>query len=93
MSELNKVIENMPHEVYLNLKQAVELGKWPDGSLLTEAQKESSMQAIILYQATRLQQTDHLMVGKDGQLNHKSKAQLKEQFSPDSIANFQEKDL
>ncbi|GLP97938.1 YeaC family protein [Paraferrimonas sedimenticola] len=93
MSDMNQVIDQMPHEVYESLKLAVELGKWADGTPLTETQKEQSMQAVILYQARRLKQTDHLTVGSDGELNHKSKAELKKQFNPDVIAQFNNKNM
>lgn len=32
---------------------AVETGKWPDGSKLTDQQKETCMQAIMLYKAKK----------------------------------------
>jgi uncharacterized protein YeaC (DUF1315 family) len=39
--------------VYLQFKQAIELGKWPDGRVLSVAQKEICLQAIMLYEAKR----------------------------------------
>ncbi|TDO96836.1 YeaC family protein [Marinomonas balearica] len=43
------MIDNMSPEVYGSLKQAVELGKWPNGIKLTDEQKELCLQAIITY--------------------------------------------
>jgi len=36
-------------EQYEVLKRSVELGKWPDGRLLTTEEKESSLQVLIAY--------------------------------------------
>ena len=38
-------------EIYDRFKLAVELGKWPDGRLLSKDQKEICLQAIMLYEA------------------------------------------
>jgi uncharacterized protein YeaC (DUF1315 family) len=34
---------------YESLKRAIEIGKWPDGRVLGEGQKELCMQAVIAY--------------------------------------------
>ncbi|RBO82825.1 YeaC family protein [Marinomonas aquiplantarum] len=47
-----EMIDNMSPEVYASLKQAVELGKWPNGVRLTEEQKELCLQAVITYDYT-----------------------------------------
>lgn len=41
-------------DVYQNLKRAVELGKWPDGRVLTREQRETCMQAVIAYEHAHL---------------------------------------
>ncbi len=46
---LEKLIESMTYNVYTRLRQAVELGKWPDGNVLSEEQLEQSLQLVILY--------------------------------------------
>ncbi|MCC4274739.1 YeaC family protein [Marinomonas communis] len=46
------MIDNMSPEVYGRLKQAVELGKWPNGVKLTPEQTELCMQAVITYDYT-----------------------------------------
>lgn len=43
------MIDNMSPEVYGRLKQAIELGKWPNGAKLTSEQVEICMQAVITY--------------------------------------------
>ncbi|EDQ02190.1 YeaC family protein [Shewanella benthica] len=93
MTDINKMIDEMPHVVYERLVSGVELGKWQDGTALSPAQRDSTLQLVMLYQARRLNQTDHLTVSSAGQLNELSKSQLKKQFKGESIAEFKEKDL
>ncbi|MFT5716868.1 MAG: hypothetical protein ACJAWS_000014 [Oleiphilaceae bacterium] len=45
------VAEAISPDVYKQFKQAIELGKWPDGRVLSVAQKEICLQAIMLYEA------------------------------------------
>ncbi|MFP9131424.1 YeaC family protein [Shewanella algae] len=93
MTDINKVIEEMPVEVYERLRSAAEIGKWEDGTVLTEEQRENTLQLVMLYQARRLDQTEHFTIGVGGQINELSKAQLKKQFRGESIAEFKESDL
>jgi len=44
-----QAIESMSPEVYRRLLRAVELGRWPDGSSLSPAQRESALQAVIAW--------------------------------------------
>ncbi|QSP93396.1 DUF1315 family protein [Marinobacter salinisoli] len=46
----DELIERLDPMVYRNLRQSVELGKWPDGRPLTREQREISLQAIIHYE-------------------------------------------
>lgn len=46
-----ELIERLDPTVYRNLKQSLELGKWPDGRKLTREQREICMEAIIHYEA------------------------------------------
>lgn len=93
MNDINKVIDEMPEEVYLRLLSATELGKWDDGTVLSEAQRESSLQVVMLYQAKKLKQTEHFTIGAGGQINELSKTELKKQFRGEAIAEFKEADL
>ncbi len=43
--------QQLTPEIYERFKQALELGKWPDGRELTKEQKEICMQAVMLYEA------------------------------------------
>ncbi len=80
MSSIQHAIKNMPEEVYQKLRTAVELGKWPDGSVLTPEQKESSMQAVLLWQSMHNDNPEHMTIGKGGELVMKSKSELRRQF-------------
>jgi uncharacterized protein YeaC (DUF1315 family) len=73
---IEQLIDSITPEIYDNLKRAVELGKWPDGKALTDAQKESSLQAIIAYDARHKSEEErvgyihskkHTHCGSDGQ--------------------------
>ncbi|GGI74539.1 hypothetical protein GCM10007978_10370 [Shewanella hanedai] len=92
-AEINQIIDEMPELVYERLRSGVELGKWEDGTLLTAEQRESTMQLVMLYQARRLDQTDHFTINREGSVNELSKAELKKQFKGEAIAEFKEKDL
>lgn len=46
----DRLIDSVTPEIYQNLKQAIEIGKWPDGRQLTLEQKEHTLQAVIAYE-------------------------------------------
>lgn len=48
--ELEQLIKSLSPEVYQNLRTAVELGRWPDGRLVSKEQREYCMQAIIYFE-------------------------------------------
>lgn len=54
MPSFNDMIENITPEIYANLKEAVELGKWADGRRLTPEQREVCMQAMIAWEQKHL---------------------------------------
>lgn len=78
--EFLQAIRLMPEEVYEQLKTAVELGKWPDGKLLTDEQKATSLQAVMAWQAMHLDNPEHMNIGRDGEIVMKSKSELKRQY-------------
>ena len=45
-----KLAGSLTPEAYEALKRGVELGKWPDGRVLTSSQKQICLQAIMLYE-------------------------------------------
>ncbi|MER2493650.1 YeaC family protein [Catenovulum sediminis] len=87
------MIENMPESVYQSLVQAVELGRWANGDLLSVEQKETTLQAVLAWQAKHLDSDQHLTVGKDGQLVEKSREALKKSFADNSIIRFKHDDI
>ena len=44
-----QLIDTMSPEIYQSLKRSLELGKWPDGTPLTVAQRHNAMQAVIAW--------------------------------------------
>lgn len=57
--EYNQLIAQLTPDVYLRLKTAIEIGKWPDGRLLNADQKASCMEAVLRYQAMKLNPSEH----------------------------------
>lgn len=55
-----EMIDNMSPEVYVKLKQAVELRKWPNGVRLTPDQTELCLQAIITYDYSNKEEKDRV---------------------------------
>ena len=58
--DYHKLLDSITPEIYQNFRRAVELGKWPDGKILSRAQKEESMQAIIAYDNLHRAQQDRV---------------------------------
>ncbi|MFO8141797.1 MAG: DUF1315 family protein [Marinobacter sp.] len=46
----DELIERLDPMVYRNLKQSIELGKWPDGRAMTREQRAISLEAVIFYE-------------------------------------------
>jgi len=77
---VDKLLESMTSEVYEKLKTAVELGKWENGVALTPPQKDSALQAVMLYQSRFNTEPEHFTIGTDGEITMLKKAVLKQQF-------------
>ncbi|MCW8834613.1 MAG: YeaC family protein [Colwellia sp.] len=78
---LENTIENMPEAMYLRLKCAAETGKWPEGTVVDKAQRDTALQLIMAYQARHLNSDEMLSIGSDGKIVNKNKRQLKAEFS------------
>lgn len=48
------IVSNLDEQTVAKLNQAVETGRWENGEQLTEKQIETSMQAVMLWQASSL---------------------------------------
>lgn len=73
---LANTIEHMPQEMYLRLKCAAETGKWPEGTLVDKAQRDTALQLIMAYQARHLNSDEMLTIGSDGNVVNKNKRQF-----------------
>lgn len=47
---IDDLIANMTPQIYQNMKDALELGRWGDGRALTPEQKEFTLEAMIRYE-------------------------------------------
>ncbi|MBJ3813940.1 DUF1315 family protein [Shimwellia pseudoproteus] len=77
---LDDMITSLTPEVYQRLATAVELGKWPDGVALTAEQKENCLQLVMLWQSRNNHDAQHMTLNTQGQIEMKSKQQLKADF-------------
>jgi uncharacterized protein YeaC (DUF1315 family) len=62
-------IDNLSPDIVARLRQGVETGRWPDGQLLTPAQREHSLQAVIAWEQKNLpeeQRVGYIDKGKKG---------------------------
>ena len=57
---IDALVDAMTPTIYENLKTAVELGKWSDGTRLSPEQVESCLQAIILYESKNLPESERI---------------------------------
>ncbi len=44
------LIARMTPAIYQNLRQSLELGKWPNGVTLTQEQRDVTLRALIMYE-------------------------------------------
>ncbi len=98
--DVSQLLKAMTPEVFERISTAVETGKWPDGTVLTADQRDSAMQAVMLYQSRHNNDAQHMTVAAGGEIKFKSKAELKRDFaaqettavSPE-IARFEHDDI
>lgn len=74
---LEALIEMMTPEIYQRLVSAVELGKWPNGTVLSPEQKEHSLQLVMLWQSRHNTAPQHMSINTRGEIEVKSKQDLK----------------
>ena len=58
--DYRQLIESMTPEIYRSLRRAVELGKWPDGRLLSPEQRGESLQALIAWGELHLPESERI---------------------------------
>ena len=81
--DAEQLLQAMTPEVYDRLVYAVETGRWPEGTTLSKEQRDSCMQAVMLYQSKHNAEAQHMTVAQGGEISFKSKAELKKQFNQD----------
>lgn len=82
-----QAIENITPEIYENLKQAVEIGKWGDGRVLSVEQKELCLQAMIAWELKNLPEEERTgyMGGQEcGSKKKKASELVSDLFAPAS---------
>lgn len=79
--DAEQLLQAMTPEVYDCLVYAVETGRWPEGTTLSKEQRDSCMQAVMLYQSKHNTDAQHMTVAAGGEISFKSKQELKKQFS------------
>jgi len=84
-----QLVETMDESMYLRLKHAAETGKWPEGTKVEQAQRDSALQIVMAYQAKHLNSDEMLTISAQGDIVTKTKRELKQAFSDQkNIARF-----
>ena len=55
-----ELIKTLAPELVQNFRRAIEIGKWPDGSVLSAEQREHAMQAVIAYEQQFVEEADRV---------------------------------
>ena len=55
---IEQMLAVLDADIVARLKTAVEIGKWPNGVVLTQEQRQISMQAVIAWEAKNLPETE-----------------------------------
>lgn len=77
---VEQLLNAMTPEVFERLNYAIETGRWLDGTPITKEQRDSCMQAVMLYQSKHNHDAQHMSVAAGGEVTFKSKSELKKQF-------------
>ena len=78
--QLDQLVSQLNPQLYARIKQAVETGKWLDGKPLTQEQRDTCLQAVMIYQARVEQSNEHMTIGADGEIVQKSRQELKSEL-------------
>jgi uncharacterized protein YeaC (DUF1315 family) len=63
-----KLVDSLTPDIVERFTEAVETGKWPDGSALTESQRDNCMQAIMLYNARHNSSDEPFTISAQGEI-------------------------
>ena len=91
---IDSLVNNLTPGLFERLQYGASTGKWPDGTPLTEAQKEQTVQLVMLYQAKVAKTNEQFTINAEGEMVQKSKRELQQEFKKENeIARFSENDL
>lgn len=85
MSNINEYVKKLSPSLYLQLKQAVETGRWLDGKALDDNQKADTLQLIMVYQSLNNDKPQHFSIAKGGEIYMEKKSVLQKQFADDDV--------
>ena len=80
MNTVNELVESLTPSMVSDLKQAIELGKFPDGRVVSREQKELMIEATIFYDAMKLPEEE-----RTGFIHRKKQASGIMDVAPDII--------
>lgn len=91
---IEQLVNAITPDTFERLKHGAATGKWPDGTPLSDSQKEQTVQLVMLYQAKVEKSNEQFTIGEDGQMVQKSKQELKKSLqNQQEIARFSNHDL
>ncbi|CAH9051897.1 hypothetical protein PSECIP111951_01669 [Pseudoalteromonas holothuriae] len=91
---IDNLVNSITPDVFERLQYGASTGKWPDGTVLSEAQKAQTVQLVMLYQAKVAKSNEQFTVNERGEMVQKSKRELQQEFkTQNEIARFSENDL
>ncbi|CAG8998312.1 MAG: hypothetical protein CENE_00254 [Candidatus Celerinatantimonas neptuna] len=82
---LEDLLAMITPEVYQRLMSAVETGRWPDGRVVTGDARQQALQMTLLYQSRYNNSAQHMTVNRRGEIEMKSKSELKTQFQSETV--------
>ncbi|MGI9274745.1 MAG: YeaC family protein [Endozoicomonas sp.] len=86
--QLKDFLGKMTPEIYHNLKQSLELGRWPDGSDMSVEQRDVSLQALIAWEHEHLPEEER--IGYMPQKCQSATSAPSESFEETSIIRFKQ---
>ncbi|MEZ8141763.1 hypothetical protein A1OO_04825 [Enterovibrio norvegicus FF-33] len=79
--DIEQLLSSITPEAYDRLSFAVETGKWPEGTPLSQEQRDHAMQVVMLYQSRHNTEPQHMTVAAGGDITLKSKSALQREFA------------
>lgn len=82
---IEQILATLNSEIVERLKTAVEIGKWPNGVALTDAQRQTCLQAVLIWEHEHVpeqQRTGYIDRGSKQQDEHCDDSAEQQGFSP-----------